>query len=292
MKKNIALTRQPKFAGSFYPNDKKKLVKEIEKSFLSELGAQTLNFKRTNQKTKAIIVPHAGYAYSGPCATHGYKVLAESIKPKTYILIGPSHRYPGSSISDEDWETPLGIMKTNMELAKKISNHIKIPINKNQTNEHSLEVQIPFLQYILDKEPVKPEIICIMLHEDTNLALTAKNFSEAIKNENITLIISSDFTHYGKNFDYAPFEDEIQKNIQKLDMGAIQKIKEIKPEAFLEYQKNTGATICGAIPIYFLLLILKLQHQKTESELLKYYTSAKISGAESDSVSYASISFK
>ncbi len=286
------MTRPPRFAGSFYADKKEKLIHELEESFLSELGAGAIDFKKNDEKIKAVIVPHAGYVYSGPCASHAYKLLAESKQPKTYILIGPSHRVPHSSISSEDWETPLGILKTNKELAKKISKQTGIPINDIQQNEHSLEVQLPFLQYISQNKKIKPEIICIMLHEDINIKETAKNFIEATKDEDIVFIISSDFTHHGQNFDYSPFRHDIQKNIEKLDMGAIQKIKNIDPEGFIEYHETTGATICGVIPIYFLLQILKLTNEKIKAELLKYYTSADISGDESNSVSYASISFK
>lgn len=285
------MTRQASVAGSFYEADFNKLEQQIKDCFYSELGPGDLPTRRTENKIKAVIVPHAGYAYSGPCAAWAYKRIAESKFPDTYILIGPNHQGKGSSISIEDWKTPIGLIKNNKDLTREISEKTGIPINEsNHASEHSIEVQLPFLQFASKDNLKNLKIIPITLSHDIKITEFANNLAKTINefNKEVVLIISSDFTHYGRNYGYIPFEEEPQKKIKEMDLKAIKAIKNNDLKGFLDHIEETQSTICGQIPIIVLMQTLKEYLAKLEM----YYTSTQISDDLKNSVSYASITFK
>jgi len=135
---------------------------------------------------------------------------------------------------------------------------------------------------------MKKEIVAISLGQDINLIQLGNELFEALKNKNVVYIISSDFTHYGFNYGYVPFTDNVKENLNKLDKKAIDLILNFDIEGFKEYLDKTKITICGAVPILVLLTIMNNYKEKT-SELLKYYTSTDVLGDYRNSVSYASI---
>ncbi len=279
------MTRKSVVAGSFYESDPEKLKQQIKECFLSKFGPGKLPEEQTKGRIKAVIVPHAGYYFSGGCAAHAYKKITESKSPDTFILIGPNHRSYGSGLSFVDWETPLGIVKTNKELVTELTEKTSLNVDKNcHEKEHSLEVQLPFLQFL----GMKKEIVAISLGQDINLIQLGNELFEALKNKNVVYIISSDFTHYGFNYGYVPFTDNVKENLNKLDKKAIDLILNFDIEGFKEYLDKTKITICGAVPILVLLTIMNNYKEKT-SELLKYYTSTDVLGDYRNSVSYASI---
>ncbi|NTV24285.1 MAG: AmmeMemoRadiSam system protein B, partial [Nanoarchaeota archaeon] len=102
------MVRQPAVKGMFYEADEKKLRLEIESCFISKFGPGDLPGKRGSERIIGVLVPHAGYTYSGPCAAWAYKVIAETRLPEAYIILGTDHRGKGSAISIDSWETPLG----------------------------------------------------------------------------------------------------------------------------------------------------------------------------------------
>lgn len=280
------MNRQPVVAGQFYEEDKEKLKKQLETCFSSSFGPGKLE-KKTNKEIKAVIVPHAGYFFSGACAAHAYKKIFESGFSGTIILIGPNHFGYGTGLSVLDWETPLGIMKTDKELAEKIKQNTNLKIAEHcHREEHSLEVQIPFLQYIENKI----KIVAIVLGSETDYKKLAKDLKKVLKNKKIIYVVSSDFTHYGLNYNYVPFMTDIKENLKKLDMGAIDKIINLDAKGFGEYIFDKKITICGYMGILLLLEILGKNPTKTT--LLKYYTSSDVMGDFRNSVSYASILFK
>lgn len=274
--------REAVVSGSFYAEDSCSLHEQIKSCFLSEFGPGKLPGKLSKKEITGVICPHAGYAYSGPCAAYSYKAIAESKKPDVFIVLGTAHAGFGNSVSMEDWRTPLGIAKVDKEFAKIL---MKNGIEHNeaaQEGEHSIEVQIPFLQYILEDFKFIP----ILVSDLAVVSAIKKTIMQADKK--VTFIASSDFTHYGANYGYAPFNADIKKNMQKLDAGAIDYIKKIDAKGFLDYIDKTGATICGRMPIAAMLDCIKAE----KAELLKYYTSADISGkGYSMAVGYAAIKF-
>ena len=143
--------RQPAVAGAFYPSLKSELVKEIEESFAKEAGMPEFG----NEKgLAAVVTPHAGYFYSGWVAAFAYREIAKSFKePPTFVIAGPNHTGQGSalSLSLQDWQMPFGVVKNDSEFGKlmqKKSRYIGLDETAHEF-EHSIEVQLPFLQYLL-----------------------------------------------------------------------------------------------------------------------------------------------
>jgi MEMO1 family protein len=270
--------RQSIVEGQFYESDKENLKKQIESCFKNKWGPGFPS-KKKDKQIIGVICPHAGYSFSGPCQAFSYKEIAESNKPDVYILLGLSHSGFNSCISIEDWKTPLGILKVDQELAKKIN----LPIDEiAHQNEHSIEVQLPFLQYV-DK---KAKILPIIISSDIDIKKFAKNLVKSLYKKTSIIIVSSDFTHYGKNYDFIPFKEKIKENIAQLDKKAIEAIKQLDSIKFLEYSQKT--TICGQYPINALIEISKLLKPQ-KIQLLKYYLSGDLSKDYTNTVSYASI---
>jgi hypothetical protein len=291
--------RKPIVAGQFYSADKTELDEEIKKSFKHYLGPRMPKVPLKERKIYGCIVPHAGYIYSGACASHAYKELAELNKksfPDTFIILGPDHSGYGKaffSLTFDDFETPLGIIKNDTELGAKIlqeTSHLGLQEDKQAHKyEHSLEVQIPFLQFvakIVKKEFKIVPIIISTLEYDKLIALGSK-LGELCKDKNVYIIASSDFTHYGYNYGFLPFPaSEAKTRLKELDRKAINYILKLDSKAF--YEEAIKTTICGSGAIVTAIEACKKMGSKKAS-LLKYYTSAEISKDYSSAVGYASI---
>ncbi len=274
--------RKSPIAGSWYPAGKAELQARVDEL----LGKARL--PRLKGRPFGLISPHAGIQYSGQAAAYGFKAL-QGLNIKRVILLGPSHRYPyqGLATSGVDfYETPLGKIKVDREISDALYNlpafkgprHAELP-------EHSLEMEIPFLQKVLGDFMLVPLVVGEMSRNDYEEA------AEALKKhiDDSTLVVaSSDFTHYGGRFGYVPFKDNIKENLKKLDGGAIDKITARDFDGFQKYLSQTGATICGARPIGILMKMLPADCRGT---LLNYYTSGDLLGDYTDAVSYASIIF-
>lgn len=284
------MVRRPIVAGQFYPNDFNELNTQIEESFNSKFGPGALPIKKRDKEIIGIISPHAGYVYSGPGAAWAYKEIAESKLADLYIMLGLSHSGFGTCLSLEDWETPFGLIQTDKEFGKKlIEKGIKQDEAAHQ-QEHSIEVQLPFLQFA-NKDYLKQlKIIPIITSPDKNYEEIAKIIVETIKELKIKacIITSSDFTHFGLNYAYFPFKDNIKENMYKLDNDAIGHIKALNAYKFLDYTEQTGATICGKYPIAVMLEASKLLGAK-KAKLLHYYTSGDIVGDYGSAVGYGAI---
>lgn len=279
--------RLPVVAGSFYPDDKEKLIDLIRSCFLSKFGPGKMPGKK-EKGVSAVIVPHAGYFYSGPCAAFAYKAIAESVNPDLFVLLGPSHSSFISCVSLQDWMTPLGVVKADKDFGRKFIANSGLPQDGDaHKNEHSIEVQLPFLQFSVDN----PLILPVMIAEGCDYSKVADALRKTIAEtgKRVIVICSSDFTHLGSNYGFAPFSKRIKENMYALDAGAIDKIHAVNPEGFLDYIDKTKATICGRWPVAVLLRFLK----KADVRLLKYYTSADITESDYDTaVGYASIEFR
>jgi AmmeMemoRadiSam system protein B len=276
--------RNPVVSGAFYESDQDRLKKQIKDCFLSDFGPGVLPEKPQNKESRGFVVPHAGFPYSGPCAAFCYKAIAESEKPDLFIILGTSHAGVGSAVSLEDWKTPLGIAKIDKDFGKAL---VDAGIEHNEhahAGEHSIEVQLPFLQFICEDFKFVPVLVA------DDFKQVADAISKAVEKtkKKVIVLASSDFTHFGANYGYVPFTDDIKENMYKLDKDAIEYIKKLDSEEFLNYIDKTGATICGKFAIAALLTYLKT----ADTELLKYYTSADISdGDYSFAVGYAAIKF-
>jgi AmmeMemoRadiSam system protein B len=289
--------RSPIVAGSFYPADKKELEAAIKESFLGKFGCGMPSGK--GKKVYGVVSPHAGYMYSGQAAAHAYKAIA-GLQADTFIMLGTNHTgYAESNfaVSTQDFETPLGIVKNDEEFSKLLISEFKgkrFSVGETSGDklahqqEHSIEVQLPFLQFIFDKIKIVP-IIC-QIQDYENYAEFAKLIVNAAKKleRKICVIASSDFTHYGASYGLAPFDKDVKKNLYKLDNDAINCILNFKTKEFLEKARKT--TICGAGAVAVAIETCKLLGSR-KAELLTYYTSGDIVGDYSSAVGYAAISF-
>ncbi|MFH0887678.1 MAG: AmmeMemoRadiSam system protein B [Planctomycetota bacterium] len=279
--------RKSVLAGSWYPENPEALKKSIEK-YLNGVKLPNIN----SQEINAIIVPHAGHQYSGQCAAYGYSLIKG--KPfKRIIIIGPSHTvgFIGVSVSKAThYETPLGKVEVDSDACDTLLKNDKLFSYQSSAdmNDHSLEIQLPFLQTVLSGYKIVPLIAGeIDDYQDTASAI------KKIVDKQTLIIISSDFTHYGDDFGFVPFTDNIKDNLKKLDGGAIDLIINISPEGFYKYVKSTGATICGYKPISLLLSIIDTKNIfDAKGILLNYYTSGDLTGDYSRCVSYAAIAFR
>lgn len=286
--------RKPIVSGMFYADNFDELSNQINDSFHSKFGPGALPVKKRDNEIFGVIAPHAGYPFSGPGAAWAYKEIAESKFADVYIMLGLSHSGFKSCVSLEDWETPFGTVKTDTEFARVLMANSGLKHDeKAHSQEHSIEVQLPFLQFA-NKDCLNQIRICpIIVSEDNAYEEIAQSIKKTIEQtrKKAILIASSDFTHYGVNYGYFPFSDDIKENMYRLDNGAIEHIKKLDPEGFLSYINDTGATICGRTPIAVAIASCKLLGAK-KAKLLNYYTSGDITKDYSSAVGYGAISIE
>lgn len=185
--------RQPAVAGSFYPSVSEKLRSELSGYFSSLPGPEA------GTKVRAIIVPHAGYVYSGHTAAVGFAAVKSDAVYENVFLIGASHRYAfeGAAVfCSGNMITPLGTVKVNKELGRQLVNNGKYFIERDDVHgpEHSLEVQLPFIQYHFTHQP---ELVPILIGtRDKNVLKAIADGLRPYFNEHNLFVISSDFSHY------------------------------------------------------------------------------------------------
>lgn len=285
--------RIPAVAGQFYEADPKKLRADLDKMF-SE-SKKNLSAPRGSY-VQAVICPHAGYVYSGATAAATFKT-ASQFKYKKALIIAPSHHFGFTGLAVSDFTaylTPLGETPVEFRECENLSKSNPTLIQENteaHACEHSLEVQLPFLQTLFPEISIIP-LICGQIDRKT-----AECLSEILIkywNRDTLWVISSDFTHFGYSFDYVPFTKDVQNKLKNLDMGAIKEILKIDYDGFSEYVNKTGATICGNNPIKILLKTALLAAKKgsdIKPELIEYTNSGELTGDYSHCVSYAGIAF-
>jgi AmmeMemoRadiSam system protein B/AmmeMemoRadiSam system protein A len=231
----------------------------------------------------ALILPHAGCQYSGPTAAYGIKSLGRSYK--RVIVIGPTHRLPMEDMFSVSrathYETPLGQVPLDVEFAEKL---LKYPLFRDvpaaYEQEHSVQIEVPLLQAKLTDFKLVLIVAGQCSYETT--AQAGRILASLIDAETL-VVASSDFTHYGPQYEYVPFKENIAEGLKKLDMGAFECIQKLDAQGLLAYTDRTGATICGRVPIAVLLETLG---KEAKAELLRYTTSGELMNDYSNSVSY------
>ncbi|MGC8982415.1 MAG: AmmeMemoRadiSam system protein B [Desulfurococcaceae archaeon] len=279
--------RNPVVAGYFYPREEKKLVEIIEWAFKHRLGPGTLP-QTSLVRDKSVIgyvVPHAGYTYSGPVAAHAYHDMALRGAPETIVILGTNHTGYGKPISvypGGAWKTPLGLLEVDSELGKKIVENSELADLDTYAHleEHSVEVQLPFIQYIFKDRPPKILPIVVGVHTPEAAADLAKSIALAVKElgRDVLILASSDFNHY-----------EPHDVTAKKDMDAIRKVLELDTEGFYNVMLSENISICGPGGIMTLMEVTKSLGGK--AVLLKYATSGDVEGGRAAVVGYASIKF-
>lgn len=264
--------REPRFAGYFYPRYRK----DLESMLASFFEEARKNLKKIDKKVIGLVVPHAGFIYSGKTASFGYFHLPTKIK--TAVIIGPNHTGYGKKVSvysKGKWKTPLGEVEIDEELSREIIENSRYAEEDEiaHMEEHSIEVQIPFLQYLYGNS-FKIVPICLMDQSEE----VAEDLSESIlkTKKDFIIISSSDLTHY-----------EDYKSVVRKDETIIEAIKSINLKNFYLTLRKIKATACGYGAIATLISITEKLNGKIE--LVKYSTSAETSRDYEHVVGYASL---
>jgi len=286
------MTRKAVVAGMFYEDNLDKLDNQITECFKSDFGPGSMPVSRRDKKIIGVIAPHAGYQFSGPGQAWCYKEIAEAEFADCYIILGTSHTdFPGAALIMEDFETPFGILKVDEEIAKSLIDKGACKDDKYpHVREHSIEVQLPFLQFANKDHLNDIKIVPIVVGSGADYERLGRAIADMIKltGKKVVLICSSDFTHYGISYSYLPFKENIKANLDKLDLKAIDWIKKMDAWSFLNYVEETKATICGKQAIAAFITACKELGAKNV-RLEHYYNSGDIMKDYSNAVGYASI---
>jgi len=275
--------RYPAVAGLFYEGDSEALKKRIEWCFKHKLGPGSIPSLNELGKRNIVglVCPHAGYVYSGPIAAHSYVELAKDGIPDVVVILGPNHTGLGSGVSIVDagcWRTPLGNVEVNSEVAKKIVRNCElIAVDElAHLHEHSIEVQLPLLQYIYgNRFSFVP--ICMMLQLRDVCAEVGNAIAKALENENAVIIASTDFTHY-----------EPQERAYEKDLKVLKAIEALDPDLMLRLVDSLPVSMCGPGPVASMLYAAKKLGAK-RATILKYATSGDVTGDKFSVVGYGSV---
>lgn len=281
----MAKIRHPTQAGVFYAGTAESLKKQIEECFLHSLGPGKIPkvAEAGARRIVGLVSPHAGYMYSGPVAAHAYYSLALDGKPDVVIVLGPNHTGYGSALAimnDGFWRTPLGDVEVDGETANRIAKETRIVDVDDSAHryEHSIEVQLPFLQYLFgSKFKIVP--ICFLMQDLHSAMEVGRGLAEALVGRNALIIASSDMTHY-----------EPQRSAEKKDRLALQAVEALDETKFYSIIEEHRITACGYGPIVALITAAKALGAK-EAKLLCYKTSGDVIGDYSAVVGYAAVQF-
>jgi hypothetical protein len=263
--------RQPAVADHFYPGSPESLTLTVNDLLSAGHSA-------SKQKALAVVLPHAGYVYSGALAA---KTLSSVEIPETVILIGPNHRGQGApvALSTATWDMPMGKVPVDREICDLILNHCPtIQVDElAHKDEHSLEVQIPFLHMLQKKLSIVPLLVSRIsypLCEEVADCL-AKAISTSARH--ILIVASSDMSHY-----------EPRNNTEKKDRLALQCIEQFNPKNLYHTVINNRISMCGVIPVVIALLAVKSQFG-IKYRLIGYTDSGYVSGDTTQVVGYAGV---
>ncbi len=243
--------RHPAVAGSFYPANPRELEKLLEECFVSNpLGPQGV--KSPNPSTLGGMVPHAGYSYSGPCAAHFYATLERNVE--CAIVLGVNHRGrgPKAALSPTDyWETPLGRVEVDRELREFLKGQLDFLAEDDRphSQEHAIEVQLPFLQRVLADFTFAPLSLSYLSEEECGQlgkAVAGAYREKMASGKKPVLIASSDLSHY-----LSPQQTE------KLDSMALEQVLALDPIGLLRTVERQDISMCGVFPTVVFLFAAK-----------------------------------
>jgi AmmeMemoRadiSam system protein B len=249
---------------------------------------------------RAIIGPHAGYAYSGSSAAYAYKMIDISSISRVFIL-GPSHKVYSDSISLSScvkYDTPLGTLWLDLETITALSKTLEFTTMdlKVDEAEHSIELHLPFIAKIFKDKPIKIVPMMVGCLENHKLDKYGKILAPYLDDAANLFVISSDFCHWGNRFSYTYRDSNgpIHESIERLDRKGMEIIERMDMEEFERYLEETQNTICGRFPIQTFLSCIKhldSRGRKFELKFNHYAQSEKVKAIHQSSVSYASAYF-
>lgn len=281
--------RKPAVAGSFYPTGEAELRAAIESSYLHRLGPGRLpSVGVVEEGLKVCVCPHAGYTYSGPVAAHSYLDIAQLGKPELVVIVGPNHYGLGSGVAtygEGEWETPLGKVRVDQDATKRIislAGFVDIDPEAHR-REHSIEVQLPFLQHLYGGSfSFLP--ISLAFQEKSVARDLGKGLAELLKeaaevDAGAVLIASSDLTHYEPASQAREKDTALLKHVQRLDI-----------DAFYTTLERRNITACGYGAISTVMEACRILGFE-KGRLNAYATSGDVTGDNDAVVGYPSVSF-
>lgn len=264
------MVRQPAVAGQFYTDDPRRLRAEL--AGLIPAGVP-------KRRVTGVVAPHAGYVYSGSVAGTVYSAIEI---PRTVVILGPNHHGFGEAAAiypEGDWLTPLGAVPVDARLSALIGAHAPLIAADQSAHrfEHSLEVQVPFLQYLRCGVRIVP--ICLGFGDIERCRQLGEGLARAVRafGEDVLIVASSDMTHY-ESAEEARIKDE----------AAIARVLDLDPEGLVRICREKGITMCGVIPSTVMLVAAK-ELGATKAELLRYNTSGDVTGDNRQVVAYAAM---
>ncbi len=282
-------------AGAFYPARRAELLRDVT-GYLRDARPKVPGVA-AGARPRALVVPHAGYVYSGRTAAIAYKLLEGAPPPSRIILLGPSHnaRLPGvSSVGRfSHYETPIGKVPVDLEAVDRLLRYGPFrSARRAHDQEHCLEVQVPFLQVLWPETPPIVPILVGQLKPGECRAVAAA--VTEILDEDALLLISTDFTHYGARFGYTPFAPghgpELADSIRELDMEGVRLVEQRDAAGFHAYLADKRPTICGRLPVAVLTEMLS-GCESTKGVFLEWANSGAVTRRYDDCVSYVAMAF-
>ncbi len=262
--------RTPAVAGQFYPASATDLTKQIEENFKDELGPGHLPevVESGPRKIAGMISPHAGYPFSGHTAAHAYDALAVDGHPDVAIVVGVNHRRGGLDSAVQmsgAWRTPLGDLMIAEDVAEKIAAALPSFATAPEAfrMEHSLEVQLPFLQYLYEEALLFVPVM--MAEQDYDAAArVGRAIAEAVEGRDAVVIASTDMTHY-----------QSASTARKQDQLLISRIEDLDAEGLIAERAQRQISMCGAGPVAATIVAAKAMGA-SEVRSLAYSTSGAV----------------
>lgn len=275
--------REPAVAGAFYPLAASELRSSLDK----------YRVVAKPQPVIAAVAPHAGYMYCGKTAAAVYASIAPGFG--TAVIMGPNHGGLGAITTDSGgWRTPLGIVGIDEDFVKElISNTLVTLDSRAHLREHSIEVQLPWLQHRFGNfkfVPISVNPACYDIERMRKLGIRIAETANRLKRK-ILIIASSDFTHYGPLYGYTPFKGNVSQTLKKIkeaDMDIANCAIKFMPEKLIETCADEGPTVCGYGPIAAAVWAAKKLGAK-QGNITDYSTSFDVSRDASAIVGYCGI---
>ena len=272
-----ATPRRPAVAGQFYPADGSELAHLVERCFRDPRGPGEIPppQRSSARRVRAAIVPHAGYEYSGAIAAHAYLRIAQDAPPQSVLILGVDHHgmSRGASLSERAWLTPLGPTPVDQDLVRALA---KLPVEVDEgahAHEHSIEVQLPFLEYVLPH----PKFVALEVGFGPYdfLEDVARVVRDAIAGRDVLLVASTDFSHY------VP-----PRTADRLDHLAIDAILARDARRLYDTVRRNDISMCGIAPTTVLLAATR--DWPVEARLLRWGHSGEVAPMR-EVVGYAAI---
>lgn len=273
-------------AGAFYAGDKDGLVRQLQAAYTHRAGPGSVpTLRKGPRRIRGLVVPHAGYFYSGAIAGHSYAALAEDGWPQHLVIIGPNHHGLGAPVAlcPEDHLTPLGTARYDAEVGDRLGGVVERDPAAH-AEEHSIEVQLPFLQHLNPEMSFVP--IALGFQEWDVAREVGEAVAQALHGLDAVIIASSDFTHVGRNYGQMPPRGTgVAAFARAQDALALDKIARMDPKGLQAVVHDHDITMCGYGAVTAMLVAAKILGAK-EAKVLSYANSAEITNDSQLAVGY------